>query len=104
MGLRLSSTRQKGKSMTILSISASISPSPFSQPMARMITVNLRLFIRGWPGAWARLRTGLLELASRAMGAAADVLLGERSEPALDLVQPGRRGGREVNVEARMTS
>lgn len=37
---------------------------------------------------------GLLELARRAMHAAADVFLGERCEPILGLVQPRRGSGR----------
>src|SRR5712692_510106 len=37
------------------------------------------------------------------MGAALDLLFGECSEPALDLVDPGRVGGREVDLEAGMT-
>ena len=45
------------------------------------------------------LADGLLEFACRAMGAAADVVLRERGEPALDLVEPGGEGRREVNAE-----
>lgn len=33
-------------------------------------------------------------------GAATDSLLGDKSEPALDLVEPGRVSGREVKMEA----
>jgi hypothetical protein len=44
----------------------------------------------------------LLQCLSGAMGAAPDPLLGQFREPALDQVQPGRVGGREVEVEARM--
>lgn len=44
----------------------------------------------------------MLELSSGAMGAAADLLVGEVGEPPFDHVDPGRAGWREVNVEARM--
>jgi len=50
------------------------------------------------------LANGLFELARRTMRAAPDVLLGERGEPALDLIQPRGRGGGEVNVKARVAS
>src|SRR5678815_4744769 len=36
------------------------------------------------------------------MRAAADVVLRQRREPALDLVEPGRRGRCEVDVESRV--
>src|SRR3990172_5196096 len=45
---------------------------------------------------------GVLELAGAAVRPAAQLLLGETGEPALDLVDPGRVGGREVHVEARV--
>ncbi len=48
------------------------------------------------------LADGLLELPGRSMRAAADVVLRQRGEPALDLVEPGRRGGGEVDVESRV--
>ena len=35
-------------------------------------------------------------------GAAADAVSGDLGKEALDHVEPGRRGGREVQVEARM--
>ena len=47
---------------------------------------------------------GLFEFNGAAMSAAADLALGERGEPALDLIEPGGRGRREVHVEARMAS
>jgi hypothetical protein len=45
---------------------------------------------------------GLLELSGRTMRAAADVVLGQRGEPALDLIEPGRRSRRKVDVEPRV--
>lgn len=36
------------------------------------------------------------------MGAAADALLSEGGEPALDMIEPGSQSGREVHVEPRM--
>ena len=44
---------------------------------------------------------GGLELGDGAMDAAAQGALGEQGEQALDLVDPGGRGRREVDVEAR---
>src|SRR5690606_16837164 len=38
------------------------------------------------------------------MRAATDLFLSERGEPALDLIQPRGRCGREVHMESRMTS
>jgi hypothetical protein len=43
---------------------------------------------------------GRLELGGRAVSAAAQRTLGEAAEEALDLVEPGRAGGREVHVPA----
>ena len=48
------------------------------------------------------LADGLFELSGRSMRAAADVVLRQRGEPALDLVEPRRRGRGEVNVESRV--
>ena len=45
---------------------------------------------------------GLLELSGRTMRAAADVVLSERGEPALDLIEPRRRSGSEVDMESRV--
>ena len=45
---------------------------------------------------------GLLELTGRSMGAAPDVVLSQRGEPALDLIEPRRRSRREVDVEPRV--
>lgn len=44
----------------------------------------------------------LFKLPCRAMRAASNVLLGECSEPAFDLIGPRRGSGSEVNMEARM--
>ena len=41
----------------------------------------------------------LLQLPGRAMRAAPDLLFGQRGKPALDLVEPGGRSGREVNMK-----
>ncbi len=40
------------------------------------------------------------EFAGAAEGAAADLLLGQRCEPALDQIDPGGAGGSEVHLEA----
>ena len=42
-----------------------------------------------------------LEIGNRIEGAATDRLVGDQREPALDLVQPGTVGGREVQMKAR---
>ena len=47
---------------------------------------------------------GIFQGARAAMGSAPDLLLRQLGEPALDLVDPGRVGGREVKVEPRVTS
>src|ERR1700744_3480838 len=47
---------------------------------------------------------GVFELAGRTMCAASKVLLCERGEPSFNLIEPRRRGRREMNVEARMAS
>ena len=46
----------------------------------------------------------LLQLPGRAMRAAPDLLFGQRRKPALDLVEPGSRSGREVNMKPRVAS
>lgn len=38
------------------------------------------------------------------MRAAANLFFGKGSEPAFDLIEPRSRGGREMDVEARMAS
>ena len=43
----------------------------------------------------------LLQLPGRAMRAAPDLLFGQRGKPALDLVEPAGRSGREVNMKPR---
>jgi hypothetical protein len=48
-----------------------------------------------------RVANGVFQLSSRAMRAAPDSSLGERGEPAFDLIKPGGRGWREVDVKAR---
>ena len=45
---------------------------------------------------------GLFELSGRAMRATPDVVLSQRCEPALDLIEPRRRGRSEVDVESRI--
>lgn len=45
---------------------------------------------------------GLLELARRAMGSSANVLLGKAGKPALQLIEPGRRSRCVVRVEPRV--
>ena len=45
---------------------------------------------------------GPLKLDGAAMSAPADLPLGERGQPTLDLIEPGRRGRGEVRMEARM--
>src|SRR5271157_4358901 len=45
---------------------------------------------------------GILEFAGAAVGAAAQLFFGQRREPALDEVEPGGAGRREVQVEAGM--
>src|SRR5678815_39057 len=45
---------------------------------------------------------GLFELPGRAMRATPDVVLSQRCEPALDLIEPRRRGRSEVDVESRI--
>ena len=42
-----------------------------------------------------------LQVVHRAEGAAADRLVGDQSEPALELVEPGTVGRREVDMEPR---
>src|SRR6266481_7418547 len=46
---------------------------------------------------------GVLQFAGAAMDAAAQLFFGEASEPAFHQVEPGRAGGREVELKARMT-
>ena len=46
---------------------------------------------------------GILQSAGAAAGPATDLLVGEPREPALDLIDPGAVGGREVKLEARVT-
>ena len=46
----------------------------------------------------------LLELPDRLVDAAAQELLGQKPEPALYMVQPGRAGRREMNTEPRVFS
>src|SRR6202011_5376239 len=46
---------------------------------------------------------GVLQGAGAAMGAAAELLLGEGRKPAFDLVDPGTVGRRVVDLEARMS-
>lgn len=46
----------------------------------------------------------LFKLPCRAKRATLNVLLGERGEPAFDLIEPRRGSRSEVNMEARMTS
>ena len=43
----------------------------------------------------------IFQLDGAAMRAAFDLTLAQSSEPALDLVQPGSRGGGEMDMEAR---
>ncbi len=45
---------------------------------------------------------GVFKLSCASVGSALDLFFGERCEPALDLVDPGRVGGREVDLEAGM--
>ncbi len=45
---------------------------------------------------------GVLQSAGAALGSATDLLVGEHGEPALDLVDPGTVGGREVELKARV--
>ena len=44
----------------------------------------------------------IFELARRAVSATANLALGQSGEPALNVIQPRRRGRGEVNMEARM--
>ena len=44
---------------------------------------------------------GQLQFLDAAMNAAADLALGQKREPALDLIEPGGVGGSEVEVIAR---
>ena len=46
---------------------------------------------------------GGLEFGNASEDAASDAVLSDQAEEALDLVEPGCRGGSEVHVEARMT-
>jgi hypothetical protein len=46
---------------------------------------------------------GVLEFAGVAVSAAPKLFFGQRREPALDQVEPGSAGRREVQVEAWMT-
>ena len=46
---------------------------------------------------------GVLQFAGAAVDATAQLLFGKQREPALDQVEPGAAGGREVQMEARMT-
>jgi len=43
----------------------------------------------------------VFQLACAALDAAPDLFFGQLSEPALDPIEPGGRGGSEVQVEAR---
>jgi hypothetical protein len=43
----------------------------------------------------------VFQLACAAVNAAPDLFFGQLSEPALDQIEPGSRGGSEVQVEAR---
>jgi len=45
---------------------------------------------------------GVFEFAGAAVSSAAQLLFGEQREPALDQVEPGAAGRREVQLEARM--
>ena len=45
---------------------------------------------------------GVLQFARAAVDATLDLLLGQRGEEALDQVEPGGPGGREVHVEAEV--
>ena len=49
------------------------------------------------------LSDGCFELLSGAEAASANLLLGEGGEEAFDLIEPARRGRREVDMVARMT-
>ena len=44
---------------------------------------------------------GVFQLDRAAVDAAPDLFFGQLSEPALDQIEPGSRGGSEVQVEAR---
>ena len=45
---------------------------------------------------------GIFKFTGRAMRASTNLLFGQRREPALDQVEPGSAGGREVQVKTRM--
>jgi len=85
MALRPKSSSTTGRPKGVLIVRSRDSPGLGPDERLGIVVVDLDV-----------VPDGLLKLMGRAMGAAVDVLLREGGEPAFDLVEPGRGGGREA--------